>query len=97
MTRLPSAGVTTGDSALTADEVRSTTFEKSPWNKRGYEEKSVYDFLQLAARRLDGRGHLSAADVRSVGFTKSPLGKRGLDADQVDAMLDRIARTIDAL
>ena len=38
---------------LTADDVRSATFERPPWGKRGYDEKSVDDFLQLVARRLD--------------------------------------------
>ena len=52
------------DAALTAEDVRSATFNKPPRGKRGYDEKSVNDFLQLAARRLDGSGHLSAADVR---------------------------------
>ena len=89
--------MTTGEPTLTADDVRSATFDRSPWIKKGYEEKAVYDFLQLAARRLDGRGHLSAEDVRGVAFSKPPMGKRGLDTDQVDAMLDRIARTLDAL
>jgi DivIVA domain-containing protein len=82
------------DGGLTADEVRGATFEKPPWGKRGYDEKSVNDFLALAARRLEGRGHLSADDVRSVRFGKPPFGKRGYDEDQVDAMLDQIAAAI---
>ena len=40
-------------SGLTADDVRSATVERPPWGKRGYDEKSVDDFLQLVARRLD--------------------------------------------
>jgi DivIVA domain-containing protein len=84
-------------SALTADAVRSATFEKPPWGKRGYDEKSVDDFLQLAARRLDGRGHLTADDVRGIRFRKPPFGKRGYITDEVDAVLKQIAETIDAL
>jgi DivIVA domain-containing protein len=58
-------------SALTAEDVRGTTFDKPPWGKRGYDEKSVNDFLQLAARRLEGRGHLSADDVRGIRFSET--------------------------
>ncbi|MGX9788730.1 DivIVA domain-containing protein [Mycobacterium sp. MMS18-G62] len=82
------------DGGLTAEHLRGATFEKSPWNKRGYDPKSVNDFLALAARRLDGRGHLSADDVRGVRFGKPPFGKRGYDEEQVDAMLDQIAAAI---
>jgi DivIVA domain-containing protein len=31
-------------SALTAEDVRGITFDKPPWGKRGYDEKSVNDF-----------------------------------------------------
>jgi DivIVA domain-containing protein len=79
---------------LTAEGVRNATFDKPPWGKRGYDEKSVNDFLQLVVRRLEGRGHISADDVRGVGFSKPPFGRRGLDEDQVDALLDQIAETI---
>jgi DivIVA domain-containing protein len=81
-------------SGLTAEDVRSATFEKPPWGKRGYDEMSVNDFLQLAARRLDGRGHLSAEDVRGIRFRKPRLGNRGYNEDEVDALLDEIASTI---
>jgi DivIVA domain-containing protein len=84
-------------SGLTADDVRNATFDKPPWGKRGYDEKSVMDFLQLAARRLDGRGHLTADDVRGVRFGKPPLGRRGVDVGQVDEMLSSIAGRIAAL
>jgi DivIVA domain-containing protein len=83
-----------GDGGLTASDLRGAAFEKPPWNKRGYDPKSVNDFLALAARRLEGRGHLSADDVRGVRFGKPPFGKRGYDEDQVDAMLDQIAAAI---
>ena len=85
----------TGETRLTAEDVRGATFEKPPWGKRGYDEKSVKDFMQLAARRLDGRGHLSSADVRAVRFSKPPFGRRGFDAVRVDAMLEAIAVRID--
>jgi DivIVA domain-containing protein len=84
-------------SALTAEDVRSATFEKPPWGKRGYDEKSVDDFLQLAARRLDGRGHLTADDVRGIRFRKPPFGKRGYKEDDVDALLTQIAEAITSL
>lgn len=84
-------------SRLTAQDVRDATFEKPPWGKRGYDEKSVNDFLQLVARRLDGRGHLSADDVRAIRFPKPRIGKRGFNEDQVDTLLDDIAQAIAAL
>ena len=86
-----------GDSGLTAEQLRITTFEKPPWPKRGYSEKSVTDFLALAARRLEGRGHLCADDIRAVRFDKAPLGKRGYHPQQVDAVLAEIATAIDHL
>ncbi|ORB31231.1 DivIVA domain-containing protein [Mycolicibacterium parafortuitum] len=82
------------DGTVTAEYLRTTTFEKPPWGKRGYNEKAVTDFLALCARRLEGRGHLSADDVRNVRFNKPPFGKRGFDASQVDALLDEIATAI---
>lgn len=86
-----------GESRLTAEELRNTTFEKPPWPKRGYAEKAVHDFLALAARRLEGRGHLCADDIRGVRFNKAPMGKRGYDPAQVDAVLAEIATTIEHL
>lgn len=86
-----------GDGGLTAEKLRAMTFEKPAWPKRGYDEKSVNDFLALASRRLDGRGHLSAGDVRAVRFNKPPFGKRGFDEQQVDAVLVEIATAIELL
>ena len=91
---LASAPVDETSSALTAEDVRGITFDKPPWGKRGFDEKSVNDFLQLAARRLEGRGHLSPDDVRAVRFPKPPIGKRGFDEADVDALLDRVATAI---
>jgi DivIVA domain-containing protein len=85
------------DGGLTAEDVRSATFEKPPWGKRGYDEESVDDFLQLVVHRLEGRGHLTADDVRAVQFSKPPFGKRGYNEDEVDALLDQIAATIEHL
>ena len=80
--------------ALTADDVRSAVFSSPPFGKRGYQKKSVDDFLQLVARRLEGRGHLTAADVRNIVFPTPPMFKRGYNEDQVDAFLDLV---VDAL
>lgn len=79
---------------VTADVVRAATFPKPALGKRGYDDKSVDDVLQLAARRLDGRGHLTADDVRGIRFRKSPLLSRGYDKDAVDRFM---AQVIDAL
>ncbi|MGV0837133.1 DivIVA domain-containing protein [Mycolicibacterium thermoresistibile] len=83
--------------ALTADEVRRKCFEKPPWGRRGYHEKSVNDLLQLVARRLDGRGYLCADDVRQIRFPKSPLFQRGYDRAEVDAFVDRLVEAVAAL
>ncbi|GFM20446.1 MULTISPECIES: DivIVA domain-containing protein [Mycobacteriaceae] len=83
-----------GDGVLRAEDLRNITFEKPAFGKRGYDEKSVNDFLALAARRLDGRGHLSADDVRGMRFNKPKLGKRGYDPAQVDSLVDEIATAI---
>jgi DivIVA domain-containing protein len=82
---------------VTADDVRAAVFPKPPFGKRGYDEKSVDDLLQLAARRLDGRGHLRAADISAVVFRKSPLTARGYDKDAVDAYVIRVVAAVAAL
>lgn len=80
---------------LTAEDVRSTVFSKPPLGKRGYDRKSVDDFLSLVARRLDGRGHLSGDDVRSIAFPKQPMFQRGYDEDEVDGLLDAVVATLE--
>jgi DivIVA domain-containing protein len=82
---------------LTADEVRNATFSKPPLGKRGYEPKSVHDFLALAVRRLEGRGHLSADDVRGIRFRRSAIGRRGYDQVEVDAYLAAVAEAVAAM
>lgn len=83
--------------AVTADDVRAASFAKSPWTKRGYDPKSVNDLLQLAARRLDGRGYLCADDVRGAPLRKAPLLRRGYDKGKVDAFVERVAAAIAGL
>ncbi|MBX7434222.1 DivIVA domain-containing protein [Mycobacterium sp. Y57] len=85
------------EGGLTAEQLRGITFEKPPLGKRGYDEKAVGDFLALAARRLDGRGHLSADEVRGMRFNKPKFGRRGYDAAQVDALIGEIADAIAGL
>ncbi|MEE6168804.1 DivIVA domain-containing protein [Mycolicibacterium sp. 120322] len=80
---------------LTADDVRNVALTKPPVGKRGYDRKSVDDFLQLVARRLEGRGHLSAADVRNIAFPKPPLFQRGYNEDEVDRLLDAVVATLE--
>lgn len=86
-------------SSVTADDVRSATFSKPPFGQRGYDAKSVNDFLQLAARRLDGRGHLRAADVHNIRFGPPKLlrFRQGYRKDEVDTLLARIAATVTEL
>jgi len=82
---------------LSADDVRGAVFTKSPMGKRGYDPKSVHELLQLAARRLDGRGYLDADHVRSATFRRVPLLQRGYDKAEVDAFVGRVAAAIQAL
>ena len=82
---------------LTADDVRNAAFSKPPIGKRGYDKKSVDDFLQLAARRLDGRGHLGADDVHAISFPKPPTFQRGYHEDEVDEFLQQVEAAIAAL
>lgn len=82
---------------LTAEAARDKSFGKPPWGKRGYDEKSVDDFLQLVARRLEGRGQLSAEDVRNIRFPTPRIFKRGYHKDEVDEFLARAEAAIAAL
>lgn len=81
---------------LTADDLRTAVFAKSPWNKRGYDPKSVHDLLALAVRRLEGRGHLCADDVRGIRFPRAPIGRRGYDCGEVDRYLAAVADAVAA-
>lgn len=82
---------------LSADDVRGAVFAKSGLGRRGYDPKSVQELLQLAARRLDGRGYLCADDVRSAPLRRASLFSRGYDRAEVDAFVDRLVAAIRAL
>lgn len=82
---------------LSAEDVRAAVFTKSSLVKRGYDPKSVHELLQLAARRLDGRGYLCADDVRAAKLRPASLFSRGYDRTEVDAFVDRLVAAIQAL
>jgi DivIVA domain-containing protein len=82
---------------VTAESVRGATFPKPALGRRGYDDKSVDDVLQLAARRLDGRGHLKADDLGAIRFRKSALLSRGYDRDAVDRFMVRVVDAISDL
>lgn len=84
-------------SPLSADDVRAAVFTKAPVGKRGYDPKSVHELLQLAARRLDGRGYLDAEHVESATFRTASRLQRGYDKAEVDAFVSRVAAAIRAL
>lgn len=84
-------------SELSADDVRGAVFAKSGVGRRGYDPKSVQELLQLAARRLDGRGYLCADDVRAAKLRTSSVLSRGYDRAEVDAFVDRLVAAIRAL
>ena len=79
---------------LSADDVRGAVFAKATLGKRGYDPKSVRELLQLAARRLDGRGYLDADHVRAATLGSAPLLQRGYDKAEVDAFVERIVEAI---
>jgi DivIVA domain-containing protein len=92
---------------LTEAAVRDAAFRKPPINRRGYDESSVDDFLDLVEADLhtrrtactapDQRGPLTVnmtpADVRAAGFARPPVGRRGYDEKDVDDFLDEVERT----
>jgi len=82
---------------LRSDDVRGVVFAKPALGKRGYDPKSVHELLQLAARKLDGRGYLSAQDVRAATLRTASLLQRGYDKAEVDAFVDRVVAAIEAL
>ena len=82
---------------LRSDDVRGVVFAKPALGKRGYDPKSVHELLQLAARKLDGRGYLSAQDVRAAPLRTASLLQRGYDKAEVDAFVDRVVAAIEAL
>ena len=82
---------------LSSDDVRGAVFAKPSLGKRGYDPKSVHELLQLAARKLDGRGYLSAQDVRAATLRTASLLQRGYDKAEVDAFVDRVVAAIRAL
>ena len=84
-------------SELSADDVRGVVYATSGVGRRGYDPKSGQELLQLAARRLDGRGYLRADDVRAAKLRTSSVFSRGYDRAEVDAFVDRLVAAIRAL
>jgi DivIVA domain-containing protein len=83
---------------LTAEDVRTATFSKSPKGKgRGYSPQSVDSFLRRVEARLNGRGSLSVADARRTRFRRPSLFMWGYDEAEVNDFVDRVAETITAL
>lgn len=87
-------------------------FGKASLGQRGYDERSVDEFLDLveddlrirraacaAPEEHGGRVavSLTPADVRAVRFDRPPFGRRGYDEGQVDAFLDQVERAFTAL
>ena len=91
--------------ALSADDMRSISFSKAPFGRRGYDEQEVDVFLDQVEKDLRARYaggpvvnvQLIALDVHEVAFKKPPRGKRGYNEEEVDAFLDEIQRTITVL
>ena len=86
---------------LTVDDVRSATLERPPWGKRSYDEKSVDDFLQLVARRLDVWIHRdentalrAAAELAmSCGVDEDPLAVGHFRQGHYPAVISRYLQT----
>ncbi|SDG53334.1 DivIVA domain-containing protein [Klenkia brasiliensis] len=84
---------------MTGDDVRSATFARPGFGKRGYAPDEVDDFLDRAAAELDARAagrppSMGPADVAQVVFRKPPVGKRGYAEADVDDFLDRLAAAL---
>ncbi|WP_305884872.1 DivIVA domain-containing protein [Klenkia sp. PcliD-1-E] len=80
---------------MTGDDVRTVTFARPGFGKRGYSPDEVDQFLDRAAAELDARAaggpaSMGPDDVHQVVFRKPPIGKRGYDESQVDDFLDRL-------
>jgi DivIVA domain-containing protein len=96
---------------LTESAVRDISFRKPPMGRRGYDERSVDEFLDLveadlrvrraACAEAGGDGvvavNLVSADVRAVAFERSAFGRRGYDEREVDEFLDEVDRTFTVL
>ncbi|QFU91973.1 DivIVA domain-containing protein [Amycolatopsis sp. YIM 10] len=80
---------------MTPDDVRNTSFTKSPFFRRGYDEHAVDAFVARIEQTLRGTDRLTAAEVRDVTFGKARSGQRGYHVDEVDAFLDLAQRELE--
>jgi DivIVA domain-containing protein len=93
---------------LTEQAVRDVAFGKPAFNRRGYDEQSVDEFLDLVEADLQTRRaacavaeprgaevvvNLTPADVKAVAFVRPPFGRRGYDERDVDLFLDEVERS----
>ena len=72
----PPLSLSSAPAANAAALTRGWSFLETAVRDAGLRPKSVNDCLQLAARRLDGRGQLSANDVRGVRFPRLLIFQR---------------------
>lgn len=106
----PAAGVPAG--MLSEDAVRAVTFRRPGLGRRGYDERSVDEFLDqveadLRARRAAWERPaadsvpvvvaMTSADVRAAQFAKPSFGARGYDEEDVDTFLDEVERSFTVL
>ncbi|WP_018683287.1 DivIVA domain-containing protein [Actinokineospora enzanensis] len=80
---------------MTAETVRSVTFDKAPFGRRGYHEDQVDEFIDRIEAALDGRSRMTVKEVREAEFDAAPLVKRGYHEDQVDEFLDDVATELE--
>ncbi|OLR89980.1 hypothetical protein BJP25_03080 [Actinokineospora bangkokensis] len=80
---------------LTPEAIRSATFDKAPFGRRGYHEDQVDAFLDRVEAALDGGAPITAAEVMQVEFDAAPLVRRGYHEGQVDEFLDLIVEHLE--
>ena len=84
-------------SELSADDAAWRGLRQIRCRQAGLRPEIGAGLLQLAARRLDGRGYLRADDVRAAKLRTSSVFSRGYDRAEVDAFVDRLVAAIRAL
>ena len=79
----------TAMTGLTADDVRNVSFSKPPLGKSGYDEKSVNDFVQLAARRWTAGANCPPTMFVGCGFSSGGDGHRDPRRSRIEEVRGR--------
>jgi DivIVA domain-containing protein len=82
------------DRGMRVEDVHEARFARSPFGRRGYDERSVDELLERIEAHLTdpAASELAAEDVRRAVLPRSAFGLRGYACADVDAFLDRVVR-----